>query len=231
MSVATLAKAKIVRITPPSAPGVPRSLSVQFNPQELTLSKNALFAEIPVPGLDTPLLQYVRGQAETIALELFFDSTEEGTGPQVKPVTEKTDLFYRLIKADPGTHAPAVLLLLWGGTAFPGARRDNGFRCVCTGVRQQFTLFAPDGKPLRAKLTIDLKEYKELTPHLEELGFHSADHTKATVVRAGDTITAITAREYGSARDWRRIAAANRVSNPLALADGQILRVPRGAGR
>lgn len=227
----TLAKAKIVRVTRPSRPGVPTSLSVQFNPQELNFTKTAQYAEIPVPGLDTPLLQYVRGAAETMSLELFFDSTEDGTGAQAKPVTALTDRFYALIKADPDTHAPAILLFLWGGTAFPGQRRDNGFRCVCTGVRQQFTLFAPDGKPLRAKLTVDLKEYKELTPHLEELGFHSADHTRAAVVRAGDTITSITARVYGTPVDWRRIAVENGITDPFALADGQILRIPTGAGR
>ena len=124
-----------------------------------------------------------------------------------------------------------MLLFLWGGTAFPGRRRDHGFRCVVTSVRQQFTLFAPDGKPLRAKLTVDLKEYKPLTLHLAELGFESADHTKAAVVRESDTITALAYREYTDDRRWRLIAEANGVVDPLALRPGQILRIPRGAGR
>jgi hypothetical protein len=227
----TLAKAKFVRLPTPDAASGSQSLSVQFNPTELSFTKTAMIAEIGVPGLDTPLLQYVRGQAETLTLELFFDSTEDGTGARAKPVTEKTDKFYALIKAEQATHAPPVLLFLWGGTAFPGKRRDHGFRCVVTSVKQQFTLFAPDGKPLRAKLTVELKEYKPLALHLTELGFQSADHTKATVVREADTITAIAYREYTDDRRWRLIADANGVTDPLALRPGQILRVPRGAGR
>jgi nucleoid-associated protein YgaU len=227
----TLAKAKFVRLPTPDASSGTQSLSVQFNPAELNFTKTAQVAEIAIPGLDTPLLQYVRGQAETLTLELFFDSTEDGTGAQAKPVTEKTDKFYALIKAEQATHAPPVLLFLWGGTAFPGKRRDHGFRCVVTSVRQQFTLFAPDGKPLRAKLTVELKEYKPLTLHLAELGFMSADHTKATVVREGDTITAVSYREYTDDRRWRAIADANGVTDPLELRPGTILRIPKGAGR
>ena len=227
-----LAKATFVRLPTPDASTGATKLQVQFNPTELNFTKGAQVAEIGIPGLDTPLLQYVRGQAETLSLELFFDSTEDGTaGSSVKAVTAQTDKFYALIKAEQATHAPPVLLFLWGGTSFPGKRRDNGFRCVVTSVRQQFTLFSPDGKPLRAKLTVELKEYKPLTLHLAELGFQSADHTKATVVRESDTITAIAYREYADDRQWRRIADANGVVDPLALRPGTILRIPKGAGR
>ncbi|EID74485.1 MULTISPECIES: CIS tube protein [Rhodococcus] len=225
--MAVLAKARFHRLaTPSDSQG--QTLDVQFNPSELTFTKAAQVAEIPVPGLDTPLLQYVRGQAETLSIELFFDSTEEGTGAEATPVTKRTDKFYDLIKAEKPTHAPPVLLFTWGGTAFPGTNRD-AFRCVVTSVRQQYTMFAPNGVPLRAKLTVDLKEYKPLRLHLQELGFLSADHTKATVARDGDTLAAIAYREYGDVREWRRIAVENKIADPLALRAGTVLRVPKGA--
>lgn len=221
-----LAHARFQRLaTPSDSQG--KSLFVQYNPAELTFTKGAQVAEIPIPGLDTPLLQFVRGQAETLTLELFFDSTEDGTGPTAKPVTKLTDEFYDLVKIDPKTHAPPVLLFTWGGTAFPGHRRD-GFRCVVTSVRQQFTMFAPDGTPLRARLTVELKEYKPLLQQLHELGLESADHTKSVVVRDGDTITGLAYREYGDDRAWRRIADENRIDDPLSVAAGAILRVPKG---
>ena len=221
-----LAKARFHRLaTPSDSQGA--SLEVQYNPSELTFAKGAQIAEIPVPGLDTPLLQYVRGLAETTSIELFFDTTDDGTGAEAKPVTKKTDEFYRLIKADKETHAPPVLLFTWGGTSFPGGRRD-GLRCVVTSVRQQFTMFAPNGMPLRAKLTVELKEYKPLTMHLRELGFLSSDHTKSTVVRESDRMDAIAYREYGDPRQWRRIAADNGIDDPLAVPAGAVLRVPQG---
>jgi len=72
----TLLKAYIQRLKPDgSMDGAP--FPVQFNPTEYTLSKGAQIAEIPVPGLDQPILQFVRGQTETMSLDLFFDTTED----------------------------------------------------------------------------------------------------------------------------------------------------------
>ena len=92
----------------------------RFNPTEYTLSKANQWAEVPIPGLDSPIVQFVRGQTETLSLELFFDSTEDGTGATATPVTDKTDAFYDLIKIDSDTHAPPALLFSWGGPTFPG---------------------------------------------------------------------------------------------------------------
>jgi hypothetical protein len=224
--VPALTHARIQRLPNPGATSGGPSMEVQVNPAEYTLSKDNQLAEIPVPGLDAPIIQFVRGQTEKLALDLFFDSTEDGTGDTAKPVTTKTDRFYELVKIDPDTHAPPVLLFTWGGTAFPGAQR-NGFKCVMAGVRQQFTFFSPSGVPLRAKLTVDLREYKTLGEQLRQLKLRSADHTKADVVQAGDTITGIAYRAYGDPSEWRRIAEANGIEDPLALSPGAILRIPR----
>ena len=117
-----LAKAQVQRLTADGSPaGNP--LDVLFNPTEYTLAKSAQYAEIPVPGLDSPMLQFVRGQTETMTVDLFFDTTDAGgTGDQAKPVTAKTDAFYQLIKIEAHSHAPPVILFSWGGDAFPGHR-------------------------------------------------------------------------------------------------------------
>ena len=58
----------------------PEQIEVQYNPTELSWDKSAQFAEIAIPGLDAPLQQFVRGQAEKLTLELFFDTTDHGMG-------------------------------------------------------------------------------------------------------------------------------------------------------
>ena len=55
-------------------------IEVQYNPTELSWDKGAQLAEITIPGLDAPLQQFVRGQAEKLTLELFFDTTDHGMG-------------------------------------------------------------------------------------------------------------------------------------------------------
>src|SRR5271168_4813914 len=96
-------------------------IEVRFNPTEYTLNKGAQIAEVTIPGLDSPVLQFVRGQTETLSLDLFFDSTEDGMDDSATSVTETTDQFYQLVKIDGTTHAPPVCFFCWG-SEFPGQR-------------------------------------------------------------------------------------------------------------
>jgi hypothetical protein len=231
-----LEKAEFVRLNARGVPEFP-AVQVQFNPTEFTLTKAVQTAEIGIPGLDSPILQFVRGQAETLTLDLFFDTTDTGmAGDGVKPVTEQTDLFYQMIKIDRRTHAPPVVRFTWGGdSSFPGAnmdgrwfsqRRSNGFRCIVENVRQKFTLFSPEGIPLRATLTVSLKEYKTLEQQVKELGLQSPDRTHAYVVQQGDTLSRIAADHYEDSSQWRAIANQNGIDDPLDLKPGTILEVP-----
>lgn len=227
-------KAQFIRLNQHFLPvGAP--LEVQFNPAEFTLNKGVQLADINIPGLDMPVVQFVRGQAETLALDLFFDSTEEGMGGSAKSVTERTDKFYQLIKIDRKLHAPPVLRFVWGGTNFPGSKftgdwssqsRTDGFRCVVESVRQRFTLFSPQGVPLRATLSVTLREYRTLEQQIDEIRLESPDHTHARVVRRGDTLARISQEAYGDPRQWRRIADHNRLEDPLDLRPGAVLEIP-----
>lgn len=229
-----LAKAQIRRL---AADGTPSgaALDVLFNPTEYTLAKSAQFAEVPIPGLDSPLLQFVRGQTETLTVDLFFDTSDAGgTGAEAESVTAKTDPFYQLIKIEAESHAPPVVLFSWGGEAFPGHRTYEtlagqnryGFKGVVESVRQRFTFFSSTGLPLRATLSLTLKEYKTLHEQIAELNLNSPDRTKAHVVREGETITRIAELAHDNGADWRAIALWNGIEDPLALEPGMVLEVP-----
>jgi nucleoid-associated protein YgaU len=230
----TILQAYIQRLTADGAPsGAP--FPVQFNPTEYTLQKAAHIAEIPIPGLDQPILQFVRGQTETMSLDLFFDSTEDGTGPGATPVTEKTDQFYQLIKIDNETHAPPVLRFQWGQDGFAGSSltgnaasqsRSDGFQCIVESVKQRFTFFSSEGIPLRATLTVALREFYTLEDQISRINFHSPDQTHSYVVQRGDTLARIAATVYDDPSQWRAIAMANNITDPFDLAPGAILNAP-----
>jgi nucleoid-associated protein YgaU len=81
--------------------------------------------------------------------------------------------------------------------------------------------------PLRATLSITLREYKTLEEQVWELKLESADHSKQHVVQRGDTYSKIAAREYGDPALWRVIADANPdQASPRNLAPGTILLIP-----
>ncbi len=209
-------------------------IQAQYNPSEITFEKGAQIAETVIPGIDSPILQFVSGNSEALLLELFFDSTDEGMDGGATSVTERTDQFYQLIKIDPKTHAPPILEVSWGANNLAGARLKEQwspqsrpvFKCLVENVQQRFTLFSPDGVPLRATLSVRLKEYYPLQDQITKIGFESPDHTKLRAVQEGDTLSAIAFEEYDDPAQWRAIAEHNGIIDPLALEVGRKLEIP-----
>jgi nucleoid-associated protein YgaU len=210
-------------------------IEVQFNPTEMTFAKSAQLAEVAIPGIDAPIQQFVRGQAEKLTIELFFDTTDSGMDAGATSVTTLTDQFYSLVKINYETHAPPVCQFVWNDPSFPGVnlpapryaeQRRTSFRCIVESVSQKFTLFSPQGIPLRATLSVALREYKSLEQQLEELHLSSPDHTRSYVIQRGDTLSAIAGRLYSTPADWRRLAEANGITDPRRLTPGRILEAP-----
>jgi hypothetical protein len=222
-----------------------QTIPVQYNPTELAFDKKIQIAEIPIPGLTGPLHQFVRGQAETLTVELFFDTSDKGMGAQAVSVATETDKIYSLARIEPEGHAPPTITFYWGN-GFPGsqlsAKLDGGSRAdgqrrqsftgVITNIRQTFTLWSVGGLPLRAKLTLTIAEYKTLKEQLDELNLSSPDRTHAHLLKVGDQLWSVAQRYYGRAGEWRRVAEANRIDDPRRLTPGARLAVPAiSAGR
>jgi phage tail protein X len=228
--VTPLAKATL---TAEYSSGAVEIFDVQYNPAEFSLDKGVQLAEIAIPGLDSPLVQFVRGQNEKLSVDLFFDTTDDGTGARATSVTTKTDPIYSLVKIEPAGHAPPIVTFAWNA-AFPGAdlpavsgnQRRNAFKGVVESCRQKFTFFSPQGVPLRATLTLSLREYKTLEEQLAQLNLSSPERTHAYLTRDGDTLSRIAAHYYGRAGEWRAIAEANEIDDPRRLDPGVLLTVP-----
>ncbi|HSX63069.1 MAG TPA: LysM peptidoglycan-binding domain-containing protein [Tahibacter sp.] len=208
-------------------------VEVQFNPTELSFEKNAQLAEINIPGLDAPIQQFVRGQAERLTLELFCDTTEDGIGANARSVTAETDKFFQLVKIIPTLHAPPVVTFSWHDE-FPGNRlgeqwgnqRRTSFTGMAESVRQKFTMFSPEGVPLRATVTLVLREWRPIEQQFNELNLSSPDRTHAHVLAAGETLSALAARYYERPGLWRPIAEANGIDDPRRLTPGAVLLIP-----
>lgn len=209
------------------APELGTEFEVLFNPERYTLNKGVQYAEIGIPGLDSPVLQFVRGQNEKITLELFCDTTDRGMVDDVTDVRTETAKVYKLLKILTETHAPPRCRLHWGsgGQLFSfGSQLDP--RCVLESLSEEFSLFSPDGVPLRAKLNATFREYKTIDEQVKENPRHSADRTKVVTVQRGQTLSFIAWQTYGDPGQWRRIADENALDNPRLIAPGMQLRIP-----
>jgi hypothetical protein len=209
----------------PDVPGFTNGrLEVLFNPTEYSINRETNFFEVPVPGLDSPVVQYVRGSGDKMTFELFFDITDRMQDGQVTTGQSVRELFVdpleRLMLQNEKLHAPPPIMILWGKEVVMES-------AVATSLSVKYTLFDTRGRPVRATANLSVREHKSASAQLAEQRLASPDLTNTAVVRAGDTLPLIAFREYGDAAQWRPIAETNGLSNPLALAPGANLIVPK----
>lgn len=204
------------------------TIQALFNPERYTVTKSTQFAEIGIPGLDSPVLQYVRGQNEKITMELFFDTTDQGMTDPVTDVRTLSGQVYQLLKVDGETHAPPRVTLAWGeGNQLTSYGSSISPWLVLESVSQEFTVFSPGGVPLRAKLNVTFREAWTIDQQLQDTPRHSSDRTSVRQVQRGQTLAYISYLEYGDATQWRVIADANQLDNPRVLTPGTTLTIPR----
>lgn len=198
--------------------------AVMFNPEQYTLQKDNNFAQLVVPGLSAPLLQFVNGGLQTLEMELFVDTYEahgEG-GKQLNrahdDVRTITRTITNLMAIEPSTHAPPVLLFTWASLSFT---------CVLARVQQHFVMFLPDGTPVRARLNCTFNEFRNVDLEAKEIKRETADYSKLYVVGQDETLASIAYKMYGNPRLWRPIALRNAIENPRSLPAGLQLIVPQ----
>jgi nucleoid-associated protein YgaU len=204
-----IAKAKIHIM---SGPRTGQFIEVLFNPAEYSLDVANNIPETKTPGGKEPVSQFVNGLSRSLTMDLYFDTYTDGRGSDV---SKKTDEVAGLMKPD--THDPPDVEFRWGEFAFYG---------VVEKVSQRFTMFRPDGVPVRAKLAVTFKSKKALSKQSKDPCPNSSDKTKRRTLTADGSIWLIAAREYGDPRYWRLIARQNRVDDPRAVRPGTALMVP-----
>jgi hypothetical protein len=199
-----------------------------FNPSEFSVEKSNQFTEVNIPGLPSSLFQFVKGGARTLTMDLFFDTYEKKMDVRIftdritgwdsgSMFSKLPNIAKGLMDIDSDLHAPPVCIFIWGAYIFP---------CIIERVTKRFTMFLPEGFPVRATLNVTLKEYKEFKTQVKEISLQSADRTKTRQVKQGDSLWFISAKEYGNPALWRHIAKANSIDNPRVLKPGMELIIP-----
>jgi hypothetical protein len=189
-----------------------RQIEVMFNPEEYSLNKDNNFASQTIPGLSSPILQFVHGNLRTLEMELFFDTTDRRTD-----VRDETQKITDLLKIDSELHAPPVLRVAWGSLQL---------RCVLTRASQKFVKFLQDGRPTRARITVSFSEFVDPEREAKETNRQTADFSKIHLIQRGDTLSGLAFRFYDDPALWRPIAIANRIDDPRQLEIGREIVVP-----
>jgi len=195
-----------------------------FNPEQLQISRSNTWDGGDELNVEPPSLSFVGAGSGELSLDLFFDTTSDGT-----PVTRYTGKLMGLMDVNPDLPGsdesslsvrPPYVIFHWGDL--------HAFKAVVTDLSLSFTYFAASGTPLRARASLTLLQYEPSN------AFGPQNPTSGTPkpqrvhrVQSGETLDRIAARYYGDSTRWRTLADANAIGDPLSLRPGSLLSVPR----
>jgi nucleoid-associated protein YgaU len=205
------------------APGSGNSVAAMFNPARLSLTRTVQWQNQGATGRDNPEMQYTGSDPVTLVIDLLFDTYDTPEPPHRKRSvkTSYTDKLLHLttVEKHGEKHRPPICRLQWGDS-------HVFFQGVLQQLETTFTMFLESGLPVRATSRCSFRQWLSNTEDLIKQNLMSSDVAKVWVVERGQTLAGIAAQEYGDPRQWRTIAEANRIDDPLRLPPGMLLQLP-----
>jgi hypothetical protein len=147
---------KLEKVTIASCDDTTLAVEAQYNPKELGIEKSITWKDHPNAKDPNPEVEFTGGGARSMTLELLFDGYEANTSVQgpidsllelakVRDMDSSRDQWLR----------PHQVVVAWGPLS---SGRIPPFQGVIESISTKYSMFLPNGIPVRATCTIKLKE-------------------------------------------------------------------------
>lgn len=204
-----------------------KKVPVQFNPETLkvTFANQLVQPQGGDQAAGNTGRQFVGAGTTKLGLTLWFDVTAMTEDPvdDVRRLTQKVIYFMTPTpdQKDKKKMVPPAVRFVWGSFLFDG---------IVEGLEESLEFFSADGKPLRASVTLTVSQQKILVSTFQGDGRvpSSPGQTPLSPAKSGDSLQSM-ASGAGQA-DWKGIASANGIEDPLRLAPGQLIDLNASVG-
>jgi hypothetical protein len=192
------------------------SFSVMFNPANYTQKYEVEYQDAQGRGTSGSPQVYGSIKPREYNFEFLIDGT--GVSSEKKNVQEETDKFLSVTgKHDGEIHRPKYLKISWGSLLS---------KCVLKSAEITFTLFNPDGTPLRAKIAAVFSENIEDTLRAASERNSSPDLTHYRITIDGDRLPLKAYKIYKDHTYYLQVARFNKLKNFRRLNTGDRLVFP-----
>lgn len=189
------------------------SFVVQINPASLKWVKGINFSKMKPIGRHERK-KFDLQTANTLSFDIVLDDTGvvESEAGNIK---DRIALLEKVVyDINSEAHEPNYAKIVWGSITFYGR---------LSSLSYNYTLFKPDGAPLRVKISLSFVGYKE------DIEVKSPDLSRVVTVKAGDTIPALCQEYYDDPSYCMDIAKVNNLVNFRNVKPGtQLLFPPLG---
>ena len=195
------------------------ALELPVNPAKVKLAKGILYAEDKQLGSLNGSNAYVRYQPETLYFECLFDMTNAmEDDDETKPVHDMVDeLEQRLYDYNTEAHRPSFVKVEYGDITFFGQLKT---------LKTEYTLFDPDGIPLRAELKVMLTGYCSQKEEKSRFSKRSPDVSRLVTLKEGQTLAALCNEIYGDPLLVDQVARFNNLNGYRDIPAGTEILMP-----
>ena len=137
-----------------------------------------------------------------------------GSDDVTTQIEKLKDVIYEF---DSDQHGPRIIQIIWG--------KYKPF-CRLKSMSVQYTLFKPNGHPLRAKVTLTFSQFISRGQASREASRQSPDLTRVVEVKAGDTLPLLCERIYDNGAYYAEVARINNLVSFRSLKPGSQLVFP-----
>lgn len=205
--------------------GIPIPFPVMYNPESFTRSSAVNYERVEVPGSSGTEIRFDKIISDQVTFDFLFDATGASVNSingeiakTVGGVDLEIETFLELTKArSPQTHQTKSLTLVWGTFILT---------CKLESATVNYTLFAPNGRPLRAKVNAKFQGHQLRLLQLAFDKLFSADLTHVRIVKTGETLHLIAKEIYGDSKYYLELARINGLKNFRNLKPGMELILP-----
>lgn len=195
------------------------SMTVQIVPKEYSGRKGISYAEGEEAGQNVKSPVFSGQKNEVLALEVVFDCTGavEGTR-ETDTVEKKLKMLDSIVYQYNGdAHEPSYVQVAWGTFVFRGRLKE---------LEVTYTLFTPEGVPLRAMVKMSFVEFVSAEKAEKLANNHSPDMSHLVTLKAGDSVARLCQKIYGDSCLADEVAGVNGLCGFRHVKPGTTLLFP-----
>lgn len=197
-------------------------ISLPVNPESFTQNFKIGLNKQQGQGNQGSASDYTNTKPQELKLDFVFDGSHIIEGYKYNgddnSVRGQLEIFLNTVYEMNGeTHRPPLLKIQWGKFIFQG---------VLSNLDLNYTLFKPNGDPLRVKASATFVQYIPQKERVARERKKSPDLTHVELVKAGDRLDLMTSKIYKDSQYVLQVAKANGLTSFREINPGKEIVFP-----
>lgn len=197
-------------------PGEP--YTVMMNPESIKWQRNIEYNEQQTPVTSSPSQKYKSTPSDKLNFDIVIDCTGVVDSKRTNMAKEISSLEKIIFTYNGKIHRPNYVKIQWG--------KNITFKSVLKSFDTSYTLFKPDGSPLRAKISLSFGQYISPKSVKKKDKLQSPDVSHVVTVVEGDNLPQLCRKVWNNESYYVQVAKFNNLNKFRHLSSGGKLIFP-----